>query len=71
MTRGVVQVDPADLSQGIDSFLWPEMPRWTMRQKTAAAVPVLVVTVPAPRPGDPLFTLQKELWVVLLNGRPS
>ena|ERR1039457_4401396 len=67
--RGVEAADPADLSQGIDTFLGPERPSWTMHYDDRDGLPVLVVTVAAPRPGDPVFTLHNELQVVSPSGK--
>lgn len=66
---GVEAADPADLSQGIDSFLGPERPSWRMNYDDRDGLPVLVLTVAAPRPGDPVFTLHKELQVVSPSGK--
>jgi len=66
---GVAAADPADLSQGIESFLGPERPSWTMQYDDRADVTVLVLTVAAPQPGDPMFTLHKELPVVSPAGK--
>src|ERR1022692_162337 len=49
--RGVEAADPADLSQGIDSFLGPERPSWTMHYDNRDGLPVPVMTAAAPRPG--------------------
>ena len=66
---GVPVADPADLSQGIDSFLGPERPSWTMHYGNRAGLPVLIVTAAPPQPGDPVFTLHKELRVVSPTGK--
>ena len=51
---GVEAADPADLSQGIEAFLGPELgPLWTMHYDDRDGLLVLVVTVAAPRPGRP------------------
>lgn len=65
----VEAADPADLSQGIDVFLGPERPSWTMHYDDRDGLPVLVVTVAAPQPGDPVFTLHKQLQVVSPSGK--
>jgi hypothetical protein len=66
---GIEAADPADLSQSIDSFLGPERPSWTMHYDHRDGVPVLVVAVAAPRAGDPVFTLHKDLQVVSPSGK--
>jgi hypothetical protein len=67
--RGIRAADPADLSQGIDAFLGPERPAWTMHYDDRDGLPVLVITVAAPQPGDAMFTLHKELQVVSPGGK--
>jgi hypothetical protein len=42
---GVEAADPANLSQGIDSFLGPERPTWTAHYDDRNGLTVLVVTV--------------------------
>jgi len=66
---GITAVDAADLSQGIEAFLGPEQPSWTMQYDDRADSPVLVLAVAPPRPGDPVFTLHKELRVVSPAGK--
>jgi len=67
--RGITSADPADLSQGIDTFLGPVRPLWTMHYDDRGGLPVLVLTVAAPRSGDPAFTLCKDLEVVSPDGK--
>jgi hypothetical protein len=67
--RGITAADPADLSQGIDAFLGPVRPSWTMRYDDRGGLPVLVLTVTAPRSGDPAFTLFKDLGVMSPDGK--
>ena len=67
--RGITAADPADLSQGIDAFLGPDRPSWTMHYDDRDGLPVLVLTVAAPRSGDPAFTLFKELEVMSPDGK--
>lgn len=57
---GVVEVDPAVLSQGIQPYLGSEGPGWGAQYVRHNGKSVLVVTVEAPRSGDRMFTLQKE-----------
>jgi hypothetical protein len=51
---GVTAADPADLSQGIESFLGPDRPSWTMHYDDRDDLPVLVLSVAPARPGDPM-----------------
>ncbi len=53
--------DPAELSQGIDSFLGPDRPSWTMHYDYRDGLPVLVLSVAPPRPGDAMHTLYKRI----------
>jgi hypothetical protein len=66
---GVGAADPADLSQGINAFLGPERPSWTMHYDSREGLLVLVLTVAPPRPGDPAFTLFKDLQVISPGGK--
>lgn len=66
---GISAADPADLSQGINAFLGPDRPSWTMHYDDRDGLPVLVLTVAAPRLGDPAFTLFKELQVISPGGK--
>jgi hypothetical protein len=59
--RGITAADPADLSQGIDAFQGADRPSRTMHYDDRGGLPVLVLTVAAPRWGDPAFTLFKDL----------
>jgi len=67
--HGITAADPASLSQGIDAFLGPERPSWTMHYDGRDGCGVLVLAVAAPQPGDPIFTLHKELQVISPGGR--
>ena len=67
--RGITEADPADLSQGIDTFLGPDRPSWTMHYDDRSGLPVLVLTVAPPQSGDPAFTLFKDLEVVSPDGK--
>jgi hypothetical protein len=66
---GITAADPADLSRGIDAFLGPDRPSWTMHYDDRGGLAVLVLTVAQPRPGDPAFTLFKDLEVVSPDGK--
>jgi hypothetical protein len=66
---GVAAADPADLSQGIDSFLGPDRPSWTMHYDDRDGLPVLVLSVAPPRPGDPIYSLYKDLRVIAPSGK--
>ena len=58
---GVASVDPAVLSQVIESYVGAaEGPRWTPVYLPVRGVMVLVVTVEAPRRGDRIFTLRRQ-----------
>jgi hypothetical protein len=50
-------VDHAALGQGIDRYL--NGPRWSAQYVDHSGAQVLVVTIEAPRAGDPIHTLQK------------
>jgi hypothetical protein len=59
--EGVTSVDPARLDQLIEPYLGgSEGPRWTPTYVVDGDKTVLVVSVEAPRPGDPMFTLRRE-----------
>src|ERR1022692_1135514 len=60
---GVAELDPADLSNAMRPYLGAEGPVWTPGYVRDFAVPVLVIVVNAPRPGDRIFTLEKQLTV--------
>jgi hypothetical protein len=66
---GVRAADPADLSQGINAFLGPERPSWALHYDGREGLLVLVLTVAPPRPGDPAFTLFKDLQVMSPGGK--
>lgn len=66
---GIRAADPASLSQAIDTFLGQERPSWTMHYDERDGSNVLVITVAAPQPGDPIFTLHKELRIVSPSGK--
>lgn len=66
---GIATADPADLPQGIDSFLGPDRPSWTMHYDDRDGLPVFVLSVAPPRPGDPIYTLHKDLQVIAPNGK--
>ncbi len=59
--EGVASVDPAHLDQLIDPYLGgADGPRWTPTYVGTGGKAVLVVTVEAPRSGDPIFTLRRQ-----------
>lgn len=60
---GVHELDPANLTNAIRPYLGAEGPMWTPGYVREVAVPVLVIVVNAPRPGDRMFTLEKQLTV--------
>lgn len=68
---GVTELDPADLTQAIRPYLGTEGPVWTPGYVREFAVPVLVVVVDAPRPGDRMFTLEKQFTVRSPGGQPK
>lgn len=55
---GVLTFDHATLGQKIRTYA--DTPRWTPQYVQFSGVTVLVIVVEAPRPGDPVHTLQKE-----------
>lgn len=61
---GIQSVDPAHLDARIDAYLGgADGPRWTPTYVTHDEATVLMVTVEAPRFGDPIFSLRKEFDV--------
>jgi hypothetical protein len=56
---GVEQHDPATLEDWLGQYIAPGRPRWTPYYVSVNDSRVLVVLVEAPRPGDPICTLQK------------
>ncbi len=60
---GVAELDPADLTQAIRPYLGAEGPVWTPAYVREFTAPVLVIVVNAPKPGDRMFTLEKQLTV--------
>ncbi len=57
---GIDEVDPADLSQAIQTYLGSAGPSWSASYIPAARVSVLVITVEPPAAGDRIRTLQRE-----------
>lgn len=55
---GVDRVDPADLDDALSKYVLPAQPRWSPNYLTFNGVDVLVITIEAPREGDPICTLQ-------------
>ena len=61
---GIQSVDPAHLDARIDAYLGgADGPRWTPTYVAHDESTVLMVTVEAPRLGDPIFSLRKEFDV--------
>ena len=56
---GVVQVDPADLDQGLRPYIGDNPPGWTATYVTVDGESVLVVVVDPPKWGDPIHLLRK------------
>jgi hypothetical protein len=67
-TPGIARVDPARLGQGVQSWLGTEGPAWWPHYDEEQGVPVLVVTVAPPQPGQRAFTLRKDLTVTTPGG---
>jgi len=65
---GITRVDPASLGQGVQSWLGTEGPAWWPHYDEEQGIPVLVVTVAAPQPGQRMFTLRKDLTVTTPSG---
>jgi hypothetical protein len=65
---GVIRVDPANLGQAVQSWLGAEGPAWWPHYDEEQGVPVLVVTVAPPEPGQRIFTLSKDLTVTAPGG---
>lgn len=57
---GVAEVDPAILSQGMDSYLGTDGPSWAVQYIQNDGKSVLIVSVEPPRVGDRIFTLKKD-----------
>lgn len=58
---GVKRIDLAELDEGVASYLGgSDGPGWTPSFVDIDDAAVLVVTVPPPRPGDPIWFFQKE-----------
>jgi hypothetical protein len=55
---GVEVLDPADLDNVLSRYIAPSQPRFTAHYVHLDDKDVLVLVVEAPRPGDPIFTLQ-------------
>jgi hypothetical protein len=65
---GISKVDPANLSQAVQAWLGTEGPAWWPYYDEDMGVPVLVVVVAPPRPGQRSFTLRKDLTVTTPAG---
>lgn len=68
---GVIEVDPADLTQAIRPYLGAEGPVWTPGYVQLTSVSVLVIVVDAPKPGDRMFALEKQFTVKSPGGQPK
>jgi hypothetical protein len=68
---GITRVDPASLGQAVQSWLGTEGPAWWPHYDEEQGVPVLVVTVAPPQPGQRIFTLRKDLTVTTPGGGPK
>lgn len=65
---GVAEEDPADLSQWWTPYLGVDGPRWIPHWVAFNGKTVLVVEVAAPRRGDPVFTIRKEMSGAVRDG---
>src|ERR1700761_2487759 len=66
---GVTELDPADLTNAIRPYVGADGPVWTPGYVRELAVPVIVIIVSAPRPGDRMFTLEKQVTVRAPGGQ--
>jgi len=57
---GVEQIDPAKLDDGLRAYLGPNGPEWSPNLVAMAEMKVLILTVEAPRWGDPIYLLRKS-----------
>ncbi len=57
---GITRMDPASLGQGVQSWPGTDGPAWWPHYDEEQGVPVLVVTVAPPQPGQRIFTLRKD-----------
>lgn len=57
---GAPEIDPAELHDAIQPYLADPAPRWDVQYLTYIGKPVLVVTVNAPQPGDPIHCIAKD-----------
>lgn len=56
---GAPVVDPADIDDQLSKYILPGQPRWSPAYVTVDGKPILILTIEAPRAGDPIFALQK------------
>ncbi|HLB22115.1 MAG TPA: hypothetical protein VK605_08380, partial [Solirubrobacteraceae bacterium] len=56
---GTAILDPADIDNYLSKYVLPGQPRWHPSYVTVEGQQVLVITVEAPRDGDPICTLQR------------
>lgn len=57
---GAPEIDPAELHDAVQPYLAEPAPRWDVQYLTFRGKPVLVVTVSAPQPGDPIHCIAKD-----------
>lgn len=57
---GAPEIDPAELHDAIQPYLADPAPRWDVQYLTFREKLVLVVTVSAPQPGDPIHCIAKD-----------
>jgi hypothetical protein len=58
---GVTEVDPADLDNWWRPYLGTDGPPWAAHWVEVEAKTVLIVEVPAPRRGDPMYAVRKSI----------
>ncbi len=56
---GVTAIDPAKIDDAIGKHVLHDQPRWTPTYVDVDGHTVLIITIEAPRDGDPQFTLQQ------------
>jgi hypothetical protein len=57
---GITPIDPSQLDQGVQPYLGPDGPAWSLQYVQEAGAIVLVITVERPEPGHRIFTLERE-----------
>jgi hypothetical protein len=58
--HGITPIDPSQLDQGVQHYLGPDGPAWSLQYVQEAGATVLVITVERPEPGHRIFTLERE-----------